>query len=173
MTTDELKGFGLTDEQCQQVENLHNGEISSLQGQIGEKDTMISGLNGQLSEANKKLEGYDPEWKTKAAQAQTDAEAKVNEYRFNAALEKAITDSKAKDAVSVKAHLNMDALKFADGKIIGLDDQLKKIKEEKSYLFETDSKLPYAAGHTGGNDGKPAGNKNEQTNAAFRAAFGK
>ena len=45
MTTDELKGFGLTDEQCQQVENLHNGEISSLQGQIGEKDTTISGLN--------------------------------------------------------------------------------------------------------------------------------
>ena len=121
MTTDELKGFGLTDEQCQQVENLLNGEISTLQGQIGEKDTMISGLNGQLSDANTKLEGYDPEWKAKAAQAQTDAEAKFNEYRFNTALEKAITDSKAKDAVSVKAHLNMDALKFADGKIIGLD----------------------------------------------------
>ena len=90
MTTDELKGFGLTDEQCAQVEGLHNGEISTLQGQIGEKDTMISGLNGQLSKANKKLEGYDPEWKAKAAQAQTDAEAKVNEYRFNAILEKEI-----------------------------------------------------------------------------------
>lgn len=63
MTTDELKGFGLTDEQCKQVENLHSVEILALQGQIGEKDTMISGLNGQLSEANKKLEGYDPEWK--------------------------------------------------------------------------------------------------------------
>lgn len=94
MTTDELKGFGLTDEQCQQVENLHNSEISVLQGQIGEKDTMISGLNGQLSDANKKLEGYDPEWKAKAAQAQTDAEEKVNECRFNAALKKAIYDSK-------------------------------------------------------------------------------
>lgn len=173
MTTDELRGFGLTDEQCQQVENLHNGEISAMQTQIGERDTTISGLNGQLSEANKKLEGYDPEWKQKAAQAQTDAEAKVNEYRFNAALEKAISDSKAKDAVSVKAHLNMDALKFADGKIIGLDDQLKKIKEEKAYLFETDSKLPYASGHTGGDDGKNTGNKTEQANAAFRAAFGK
>ena len=173
MKTDELKGFGLTDEQCQQVENLHNSEISTFQTQIGEKDTTISGLNGQLSEANKKLEGYDPEWKAKAAQAQTDAEAKVNEYRFNAALEKAISDSKAKDAVSVKAHLNMDALKFADGKIIGLDDQLKKIKEEKAYLFETDSALPYVSGHTGGSDGKATGNKNEQANAAFRAVFGK
>ncbi len=30
MTTDELKGFGLTDEQCAQVEGLHNGEISAL-----------------------------------------------------------------------------------------------------------------------------------------------
>lgn len=88
MTTDELKGFGLSDEQCAQVESLHNGEISALQTQIGEKDTTISGLNSQLSDANAKLEGYDPEWKAKAAQAKTDAENQVNEYRFNAALEK-------------------------------------------------------------------------------------
>lgn len=143
MTTDELKGFGLSDEQCQQVENLHKNSLSALQTQLGEKDTTIKGLNTQLSDANKKLEGYDPEWKTKADQAKTDAENKLNEYRFNAALEKAITDSKAKDAISVKAHLNMDALKFNDGKIIGLDEQLKKIKEEKAYLFESDSKLFY------------------------------
>lgn len=173
MTTDELKGFGLTDEQCQQVENLHNGEISTLQGQIGEKDTMISGLNGQLSEANKKLEGYDPEWKAKAAQAQTDAEAKVNEYRFNAILEKEIKEFGAIDSVSVMAHLDKDKLKLADDKIIGLKEQLGEVKKGFAHLFKTDSTLPYVAGHTGGNDGKNTGNKTEQANAAIRAVFGK
>ncbi len=172
MTTDELKNLGLSDEQCQQVSDLHNNEVSALQTQLGEKDTTISGLNTQLSSANKKLEDFDPDWKTKAAQAQTDADNKVNEYRFNAALEKAITDSKAKDSVSVKAHLNMDGLKFSDGKIIGLDEQLKKIKEEKAYLFENESKLPYMSSHTGGAENGFKGNKNEQANAAFRAAFG-
>ena len=54
MTTDELKGFGLTDEQCQQVENLHNSEVSAFQTQIGERDTTISGLNSQLSDTNEK-----------------------------------------------------------------------------------------------------------------------
>lgn len=30
MTTDERKGFGLTDEQCQQVSDLHNNEVLVL-----------------------------------------------------------------------------------------------------------------------------------------------
>ena len=32
-------------------------------------------MKTRLSEANAKLEGYDPQWKEKAAQAQADADA--------------------------------------------------------------------------------------------------
>lgn len=52
MTTDELKGFGLTDEQCQQVENLHNGEILAFQTQISDyksKLTILKFLNHDMS----------------------------------------------------------------------------------------------------------------------------
>ena len=36
-----------------------------------------SSLNQRLTEANTKLEGYDPDWKSKAQQAQSQADAEV------------------------------------------------------------------------------------------------
>jgi hypothetical protein len=38
--------------------------------------------------------------------------------------------------------MNNLKLNEADGSIIGLDDQLKKVKESSNYLFEGDEKTP-------------------------------
>ena len=46
-------------------------------------------------------------------------------------------------ACAVKALLNFENLKLAEGgKIVDLDDQLKVIKEENDYLFESDQPAP-------------------------------
>lgn len=96
-------------------------------------------VSKQLETANANLKGYDPEWKSKLEQAQADGDKKLNDYKFEQSVEKAITNAGAADVVSVKANLDMSAVtQGEDGKITGLDDQLEKLKETKPFLFKTD-----------------------------------
>lgn len=73
-----------------------------------------NGLQAQLSEANGKLEGYDPEWKAKAQQMQQEANQKVEAVRFDYALKAALTAAKAKNPELVAKSINRDALKLTD-----------------------------------------------------------
>lgn len=105
-------------------------------------ETKVTGLEEQLGAANKKLEGYDPEWKAKAEQAAKDAEAKVAAVQFDTALEAALTVAKAKNPKTVRALLNMDGLKLSDGQIVGLKEQLEAIQKDNDFLFNSDAKPP-------------------------------
>ncbi|NLY77321.1 MAG: hypothetical protein GX080_04430 [Tissierellia bacterium] len=50
--------------------------------------------------------------------------------KFDYALEKALTVAKARNIKAVKALLDLENLKLADDKILGLDEQLKKSKKK-------------------------------------------
>lgn len=132
-------------------------------------NTRISTLTTQLGEANRKLEGYDPEWKTKAAAAQQQLDAQAFEF----ALDKALSGAKAKNATAVKALLDRDKLSFAGGEVIGLDKQLAALRkgEDTAFLFEQDKPVKTGISHQGGGEGTP--DKKEEANAALRALFGK
>lgn len=99
-------------------------------------ETKAEGLEKQLGDANTKLEGYDPEWKTKAEQAAKDAEARVAAVQFDTALDTALSAAKAKNPKTVKVLLNMDGLKLSDGQIIGLKEQLETIQKDNDFLFD-------------------------------------
>ena len=66
MKTEELKALGLNDDQVQKVFAMNGAEINDLKQQITTLTTERDAARTQLGEANKKLEGYDPEWRTKA-----------------------------------------------------------------------------------------------------------
>lgn len=99
-------------------------------------------LQTQLATANTKLEGYDPEWKVKAEQAEKDAQTKISAMQFDLSLDAALSAAKARSPKAVKAMLNMDGLKLNDGQIIGLNEQLETVKKEHDYLFESDKQQP-------------------------------
>ena len=105
-------------------------------------EARANGLQAQLSEANGKLEGYDPEWKAKAQQMQQEANQKVEAVRFDYALKAALTAAKAKNPELVAKSINRDALKLTDAGLVGLEEQLKALKESDGYLFEGDK--PYS-----------------------------
>lgn len=105
-------------------------------------ETKVTGLEEQLGTANKKLEGYDPEWKAKAEQAAKDAEARVAAVQFDTALDTALTAAKAKNPKTVRALLNMDGLKLSDGQIVGLKEQLEAIQKDNDFLFTSDTQPP-------------------------------
>ena len=105
-------------------------------------EARANGLQAQLSEANGKLEGYDPEWKAKAQQMQQEANQKVEAVRFDYALKAALTAAKAKNPELVAKSINRDALKLTDAGLVGLEEQLKALKESDGYLFEGDKPAP-------------------------------
>ena len=105
-------------------------------------EARVSALQQQLTQANGKLEGYDPEWKTKAQQMQQEADQKVEAVRFDYAIRTALTEAKAKNPEKLAKLIDRDGLKMVDGKLVGLDEQLKALKESDGYLFEGDKPAP-------------------------------
>lgn len=151
-----------------QVVNAAGGAYSP-KADVDNLNTRIGTLTTQLGEANKKLEGYDPEWKAKAetAQKQLDAQA------FDFALDKALSGAKARNATAVKTLLDREKLSLAGGEIIGLDKQLAELRkgEDTAFLFAQDTPKKTGLSHQGGSEGTP--DKKEAANAALRALFGK
>lgn len=55
---------------------------------------------------------------------------------FNSAFSKLLSESECIDDVALKAHLKMDDIKLEEGKLIGAEEQIAKLKEEKKHLFK-------------------------------------
>lgn len=130
--------------------------------------SQVSTLTGQLGEANKKLEGFDPEWKVKADAATQ----QLNQQKFDFALEKALSKSGARSGAAVRGLLNRDKLQLADdGEIIGLDKQLDALKkaEDTAFLFEEQKKGSTGMSHEGGRE--VTMDAKEAANAALRECF--
>lgn len=120
-------------------------------------------LKARLEEVNGKLEGYDPEWKAKAEQADIDAKAKIAEMQSDMLIREALagyafTSGFAKDGVT--ARVKAAGLKVSeDGKsLLGLSDLLSAIQEENPDAFRHEekpgSKTPFAVAGTQRTDAK-------------------
>lgn len=156
MNKEDLKKLGLTDEAImEQVIVLHGKDIEKHKTSLSTAQAELDGLKKQLGDANSTIEGFkklDPEalqkavddWKSKAESAQAEAARQIAALKFDHTLGDALTGAKAKSAKAVRALLDMNALKLneTDGSIVGLEDQIKKIKSENDYLFESDTPTP-------------------------------
>lgn len=135
-------GEALTFEQfAEKVNQSADIKLGNLAGGQYVDKNKYDDVSRQLETANASLTDYDPEWKSKLAQAQADGDKKLNDYKFEQSVEKAIADSGAADIVSVKANLDMSTISQGeDGSITGLNEQLEKLKAEKPFLFKSEEK---------------------------------
>lgn len=172
MKREDLTALGITDKDAvDKIMGMYGDEVTKLQNSITTLTTDRDGLKTQLGEANTKLSGYDPDWKTKADTAAQDAQKKVDTLKFDYALDGALKGAKARDVVAVKAHLRTDALKLDGDNVLGLKEQLEKVKTDSPFLFEDEKPAPKFSTATPG----PANNVKtdyEKANAALRGAFG-
>lgn len=150
MNKQDLMKLGIEDENvAQQIIVLHGKDIERIKTDLETKAEEIEKLNAQLAEAGKTIESFKEmdidgikaaaeEWKTKAEQAQAEAEQKVQAIKFEHALKDALAAAKARNPKAVKALLDLDKVKFSeDGNSLeGLDEQLETIKQENDYLFD-------------------------------------
>ena len=162
MKREDLIKLGVAEDVVDKIMAAHGKDIEDHKSKLATAQTELEGLKGQLKDAGEAIEGFKKldidgvkksadEWKAKAEQAEKDAQAQIQALKFEHALDGALTGAKAKNAKAVKALLQADALKLnEDGSILGLKEQLEKIKSESDYLFESDVPTPKVV--AGGNN---------------------
>lgn len=147
MKREEVKGIipGITDEQLQQVMDLHGADIERQKQTIATLTTERDTARSQLGEANTKLEGYDPDWKSKAEKAENDAKAQVEELQHDFAAQTAAAGVKFSSESAKKAFLGdlkAKKLPLQDGKLLGFEDYLKNYKETDPGAFAPEKATP-------------------------------
>lgn len=161
----------LTYDQLSQAVKDKGFEVVNAAGGAYVPKATFDTVNSQLTEANTKLEGYDPEWKTKAEQARQQLEAE----RMEDAIRNAVKSAKARNVAAVVALLDRDKLKYAAGEVIGLEKQLADMKKDEAtaFLFEQEQSRKTGMTHQNGTEvgsGSTA-ERNERANNALRALF--
>lgn len=122
-----------------------NQAKKELEVQVKERDTQLADLS-KNNKDNESLLNQIKELQTLNKQTTTDYEAKINQMQFDYALEGALINAKCKNSKALRALLDIDNVKFNENKFEGLEEQLNKLKESDSYLFDLDT----APQNTGG-----------------------
>lgn len=177
MKTEFLKSLNLSQEVIDKIMAENGKDIAVEQKKaekvIQERDSYklkAESLETQVNDANTEIQKFKDmdidgikkaadDWKETAEKAKADADKQISQMKFDYALSAALTEAKAKNAKAVKALLDMDGLKFNDGKIVGLDEQLAQIKADNDYLFESDEPAPEFVKGTNGGSGSVGGKK--------------
>jgi vancomycin resistance protein YoaR len=139
-SAEELKGF-IPKQRFDEV----NAAKKQLEQELKDRDAQLEELKKvdaaglqqkiqELQEANKK--------------AAEEYQAKLNQQAFDFALKEALTGAKAKNVKAVEALLNKEAIKLDGDKLLGLEEQLKALKESDAYLFEDEQQQQQQQQHT-------------------------
>lgn len=162
-----LKTQNLTDEQINNITakmkeekiyttSLENADerYTKLKSQKADLDEQIKTANTTITELKKNNKDNEALQKTIQDHETTIENLKKESAQkdFNYALDSALKDNKCKNAKALKALLDLDNIKFNEGKLEGLEGQLNALKESDGYLFDTSNPAP---GNTGGAGNHP------------------
>lgn len=162
-----LKAQSLTDEQINNITakmkeekiyttSLENADerYTKLKGQKADLDEQIKAANTTITELKKNNKDNEALQRTIQDHEATIENLKKESAQkdFNYALDSALKDNKCKNAKALKALLDLDNIKFNEGKLEGLEGQLNALKESDGYLFDTSNPAP---GNTGGTGNHP------------------
>lgn len=148
-----LKGLGLEKDAIDKIMAENGKDIELEKGKVKDIQSQLVTANNTIKERDKQLETLknspdNPETlKQQIQQLQDDNKAKdeahqkeIKELKINSALEKALTNAKAKNAKAVQALLDLgdDVELNEDGTIKGLDEKIKALKKSDAYMFNDD-----------------------------------
>lgn len=150
MNKEQLMELGLTEEQADKVLAKYvnmipkhrfdevNEEKKELKNQLDERDAQLKELKTNAS-GNEELTAKITELEELNKTTKEDYEAKMATLRKETAIELLLKDQKAKNIKAVKALLDLEKVTLDGEKLIGLEEQLKSLKESDSYLFGEDT----------------------------------
>ena len=98
----------------------HENDLKNLKEAIKDNEELQNTITTLQEENRTQKETYEKE---KA------------EIKYNYALTGAIEKSGAKNAKAIKAMLDLEKVKYVDGTLIGLDEQIEALKKSDDYMF--------------------------------------
>lgn len=152
MKTEDLKAQGFTEEQIKYIMAENGKDIETEKAKItaeAEKLTKANETIKTLQDTVKKFDGVDVE---KLKQDLADAETKYNTdlsaTKLNYALEARLAKEGAVNSKAVKALLDSSKISLDGDNLIGVDEQLKSLKESEKWAFKADTPdVPGAGGN--------------------------
>lgn len=149
MNKEQLVGLGLSEEQADKVVEGFGkmipksrldekiAEVNDYKQQLADRDTQLADLQSKAN-GNEELQAQIQALQQQNEQVKTEYQQQLQQKEFDFALTEALRDAKAKNPKAVKALLDTSTVKFVDGKLIGLDEQLTALKTSDDYLFTSD-----------------------------------
>lgn len=146
MTRQELEDLGLDKEQADKVLSINKADVedagkevqtenANLKKQVKERDKQLENLKasaGDNEELKKQIKQLQEDNKTQAAAH----EKELTQLKIDTAVDKALTESGAKNNKAVRALLNLDdAALLDDGLVKGLSEQIDKLKADDGSKF--------------------------------------
>lgn len=119
---------GITDDMIQQIMTLHGVDLEKNKVNLDDyiPKNQFDELNGKFTAKQKE---YDDLVKSYA------------DKEKNTAINQAISNAKGKNAKAILALVDNDKITYKDGKLDGLEDQLKELQKSDAYLFDAPAKL--------------------------------
>ena len=142
-----LKGLGLEKDAIDKIMAENGKDIELEKGKVKDIQSQLVTANNTIKERDKQLEILKNSPDNPETLKQDDNKAKdeahqkeIKELKVNSALEKALTNAKAKNAKAVQALLDLgdDVELNEDGTIKGLDEKIKALKKSDAYMFNDD-----------------------------------
>lgn len=154
MTLEQLIALGLSEEIAKKVLEAYQAtlkdrfvpierfnEINEVKNQL---DASLKERDKQLQELKDKAKGNDElteqirQLQQQNDEAKGEYEKKIAELKKSTAIEMYLVSQKAKNIKAAKALLDLEKISLDGDNIIGIEDQVKGLKEKESYLFGED-----------------------------------
>lgn len=163
MTLKELLGEELYNQVMEKVGDKHKIAIVSdgnwipkdkfdaVNNEKNEYKQQVESLNQKLTELDGKLKDNEEAQQTIEALKQQieDKEQELAQTRKINAIKFEILKANPRDVADILPHIDSDVVKIEDGKVLGLEEQIKALKESKAYLFNDEE--PSGTGGSKGN----------------------
>ncbi len=173
MKREELLALGVKEDSINEIMAMHGRDLERHKQEAKLSEQTCSELLAQLEQANAKLLDYEPDWKQKVDNAQSEAQEQMENLRLNVAVDKALINAKARDEVAIKAHLNLQELKQTCEPLLAdeLASKLSEIKKTHPFLFSDAPEFAEFAATPGAQ--KTGAKRTDEANSAIRALFSK
>lgn len=136
--------------------NTANDTIKDYKKQLKDRDKQLEDLQGKVKD-NEELTKEIEALKTTNKKVTEDYEDKLTKLTFDTKFDRALSGYKSKNPKALKALLDMEKVSLDGENFIGLEDQIKSLKESDPYLFEEEKKETDPTPGTGTNTDLPAG----------------
>lgn len=129
----ELKGY-IKKETFEEEQN----QVKELKKQLKERNTQLENLKKNSGD-NEELKNQITELQKTNVENEQKYQVQLKEFKINSAIENVAVKNGAKNTKALKALLNFEGITVTDEGVIGLNEQIERLKESESFLFEKET----------------------------------